>query len=289
MCALDRFHPSRGVLDFSLLGEIAAGLSFFDEVHVGWCGEPLMHPRFAEAAALLKRAGPRLVVTTNGTLLDPGTADALVDARLDVLNVSIDGSTPERYSRIRRGGDLRAVLSNVRTYLARRKPGQCVNMISTVHAENVDDMEDLARLARDTGFDAMAFNFAVPHFSEIVSSDSGTFDAARAVGRAREAAGAFADRVVAPSFSASRGCAYLTPAITPEGDLVPCAMMLFERDTFYRGRAVRVARRSFGNVGAVPLLRIIESPDYLAFVGTARASSADSCGPCALNAGCFCP
>lgn len=289
MCALHAFHPAPGTMPMGLLDAILGHLGGFEYVHVGWIGEPMCHPHFAEAIRLLKAAGPRLEVTTNGTLLDAPITESLIETRLDVLNVSIDGSTPERYARIRVGGALPGVIANVRRYLTRRSPGQIVNMIATVHAGNVSDMPSLALFARDNGFDNMAFNFAVPHFRGIASADSDAFDAVRAIEDARAAAGSFGKRIFAPTFSTSAGCAYLTPAVTTEGEVVPCCMRLFERDSFLRGRLLRIERRSFGNVGVTPLPLILESPAYTAFVETARVAYLDTCGPCALATGCFCP
>lgn len=54
-------------------------------------GESLLHPDFAALAQRARAHGARTLVTTNGTLLDRRRVDALLDAGLDRVTVSIDG------------------------------------------------------------------------------------------------------------------------------------------------------------------------------------------------------
>jgi cyclic pyranopterin phosphate synthase len=77
-------------------------------------GEPLVRPGLP---ALVRRfralPGVReLSITTNGVLL-AGAVDALVDAGLDRVNVSVDSLDPERFERITRRRDLDRVLEGL--------------------------------------------------------------------------------------------------------------------------------------------------------------------------------
>lgn len=54
-------------------------------------GEPLLHPRFLELARAARAHGARTLVTTNGTLLDERRVQAVLEAGLDRVTVSIDG------------------------------------------------------------------------------------------------------------------------------------------------------------------------------------------------------
>ena len=56
-------------------------------------GEPLLHPRFLDMVRLAKRRGLRAEVTTNALLLGADLAAGLLEASLDQLVVSIDGSS----------------------------------------------------------------------------------------------------------------------------------------------------------------------------------------------------
>lgn len=67
---------------------------------VGWLGERL------------GRGLDELTMTTNGTLLDRH-ADALADAGVARINVSLDTLDPDRYRHLTRGGDIDAVLRGI--------------------------------------------------------------------------------------------------------------------------------------------------------------------------------
>lgn len=62
-------------------------------------GEPLLHPRIAEMVAYAKEAGvaQSVDIVTNGSLLTPELSDALIDAGLDRLRISVEGLSAEDY------------------------------------------------------------------------------------------------------------------------------------------------------------------------------------------------
>ncbi len=64
-----------------------------------WGGEPFLHPAFVPFVNYVKRQNLFCIVTTNGTRLE-ACAAAVVEARLDILRVSLDGP-PEVHDRIR--------------------------------------------------------------------------------------------------------------------------------------------------------------------------------------------
>jgi MoaA/NifB/PqqE/SkfB family radical SAM enzyme len=67
-------------------------------------GEPFLHPRILEYAQLVKHQGIPLHITTNGSLLDDGKMQALIDMRLDSLIFSMQGTGREEYTKQRIGG-----------------------------------------------------------------------------------------------------------------------------------------------------------------------------------------
>ena len=62
-----------------------------ESVELAGYGEPMMNPHFHEYARLLKQRGHHVNTITNGTLLTAANVQALVDNRLDLISVSIDG------------------------------------------------------------------------------------------------------------------------------------------------------------------------------------------------------
>ena len=78
-------------------------------------GEPLINPDFIE---MVKYAGKHLKhcsinVTTNAKSLNERRALALLDAGVDVFDISLDAFKPETYAKIRVRGDLEKVKKNV--------------------------------------------------------------------------------------------------------------------------------------------------------------------------------
>lgn len=65
-------------------------------------GEPLMNPRLPEMIRMLRNAGyqGRIDVITNGVLLTPQVADALVAAGISRIQISVQGLSTEKYQEV---------------------------------------------------------------------------------------------------------------------------------------------------------------------------------------------
>ena len=91
-------------------------------------GEPLMHKEFAEFVRLAKEYNIYTQTSTNGQLLSEDVCRELVEAGLDRIIVSIDGTDQQSYQTYRRGGDLQKVtdgigiLNRVRQEAGSKKP-----------------------------------------------------------------------------------------------------------------------------------------------------------------------
>jgi hypothetical protein len=102
----------------------------------GW-GEPLLHPRAAEIAALVKEAGLKLKIYTNGLALTPELMDRFIELEVDDLQFSLQGLTPAQYEFNRRGaayGRLRAALE-----LASSRRGQAARPFLSVLTSTLAD------------------------------------------------------------------------------------------------------------------------------------------------------
>ena len=134
-------------------------------------GEPLVRPGIANIVARLRELpGVREIsMTTNGVLLAEHV-DALVDAGLDRLNVSVDSLDPDRFAAITRRDDLARVLGG----LAACEPHAILRPIKVnavvLRGLGEPDVLPLARLARERP-DVARFIEAMP------------IDAERAVGQ----------------------------------------------------------------------------------------------------------
>jgi len=85
-------------------------------------GEPLVVPHFFELAEILGSAGVQLKIETNGHSLDAEAAERLARLPVRSVQVSLDGDTPEVYSRQRVGGSLEKAHSACRAVKAAGLP-----------------------------------------------------------------------------------------------------------------------------------------------------------------------
>jgi pyruvate-formate lyase-activating enzyme len=88
-------------------------------------GEPLLHPELAEFTRYARSVAPAnpLTLITNGYWLTPDRSLELMDAGLDLVEVSIDAAGPEEYQRereSRHANALQQVEENVRAMLRQR-------------------------------------------------------------------------------------------------------------------------------------------------------------------------
>lgn len=77
-------------------------------------GEPLLNPRLPDMIRKAHDAGLYTIVSTNAQALTPTMAQALVDAGLSRIIVSIDGFSQSSYEAYRRGGSLEKALAGLR-------------------------------------------------------------------------------------------------------------------------------------------------------------------------------
>src|SRR5205823_7743143 len=92
---------------------------------------------------------------TNGSLLIPERAEALIRAGLAWLHVSLDGATAATYESIRDGGAFDRVCENLRSLIAvKRRLGTSrprVEMVLVAMRRNVAELPELVRLAAGLG------------------------------------------------------------------------------------------------------------------------------------------
>jgi cyclic pyranopterin phosphate synthase len=105
-----KFVPRKDVLDYEELGFIASvGVRLgINRIRLTG-GEPLLRRDLDSFVRMLKTAGvDNVSMTTNGILLEKH-AQALADAGLDRLNVSMDSLRPDRFEKVTRWGVLSQV------------------------------------------------------------------------------------------------------------------------------------------------------------------------------------
>jgi len=110
-----------GDLYNKIADEIIANRDQVQQVCLNGCGEPLLDRLIADRIKYLKNSGIRnVILTTNGSLLDATTAQALLEAGLDELLISFNGLDPEKYEELRVGLSFEKVLKNILGFIKLR-------------------------------------------------------------------------------------------------------------------------------------------------------------------------
>jgi len=98
-----------------LIDEVASdGRDVCEYIRYTANGEPLLHPKFDEIIEYAgKHANTKINVTTNGALLTEKKAKTMLDAGVNVFDISLDAYHDETYEKIRVKGDLKKYRQNV--------------------------------------------------------------------------------------------------------------------------------------------------------------------------------
>lgn len=154
-CANDRPF---GQMDFEGFRRVVDELApYLFKVRLHSWGEPLTHPRFYEMLGYLRDKNVGTEVSSNFMLFRPQDAVRLIDSGLELLVVSIDGTTQEVYEKYRVGGNLEKVKANVRALVeAKRKRRARFPVLETqflLMRHNLHQAGEMEALSRELGAD----------------------------------------------------------------------------------------------------------------------------------------
>lgn len=122
----------------------------------GW-GEPFLHPELSTMIRMAKKAKCTVGTTTNGMLLHAGRVREIVAAGLDILAISLAGTTPRRNDAARAGTSLVKVLEKLDLiHQIKQESGSktpAVHLAYMLLRSGLEDLEDLPRLMAEHGVD----------------------------------------------------------------------------------------------------------------------------------------
>jgi MoaA/NifB/PqqE/SkfB family radical SAM enzyme len=137
--------------DFGLLPKIEQVLPYVVRCFLSGGGEPLLHPKFFEIVALLKKHSIEVHFNSNATLMNKKISGQLIEYQFNTISFSIDGATSETYKKIRVGADLEKVIENIKGLVRAKKETKSalpyLNMQLTLMKENMGEIEKIVELA----------------------------------------------------------------------------------------------------------------------------------------------
>ncbi|MCR4395057.1 MAG: SPASM domain-containing protein, partial [Dehalococcoidales bacterium] len=140
-------------------------------VFIGGFGEPLMHPGIVDMVEKLHALNARVEIITNGTLLTKEMSEALIQAGISTLWVSIDGARPESYADIRLGAELDNVIRNI-TYFSNYFHHHGLTRIQlgivfVMMRRNIADLPQIRDLAWKVGASHLLLTNVLPYTPEM--------------------------------------------------------------------------------------------------------------------------
>lgn len=143
-------------LDISILDSLKDVLPHVEEVTLfGW-GEPTIHPRFKNFLAILGEYNVRKYFVTNGMLLHK-LVDAIIEYKVDIIAISLDGATAKTNNAIRMGSDFNQIIGNIQKIQLIKKTMNLsypyMNFVFTAMQSNIKELPQMITLAHELGMD----------------------------------------------------------------------------------------------------------------------------------------
>jgi radical SAM protein with 4Fe4S-binding SPASM domain len=225
----------RGIMQFEDFQKLIDELGAYLFLILFWNqGEPFINKSLLDMVAYSRKKRISTVISTNGHLIRTAKeAQAVIDSGLSELIISLDGATPESFTKYRVGGDFDTVVNAVRL-LAEQKRKQKKN-VPFIHVQflvmkhNEHEIPRIKSLVREIGADKFSCKtaqvFSVAEAEKFLPS-SGSL-------RRYE----IKEGTLHLKAHFKRGCRYLwfNSMVNWEGSVTPCC---FDKDAEY----------TFGNV-----------------------------------------
>ncbi len=314
-CIRNVWDEPLGNMDGNIFLNILEGLRLFSPVPTvffGGFGEPLAHPDIMEMVAQAKGLGASVELITNGTMLTRDRSEALIEAGLDLLWVSLDGAKPESYADVRLGAVFPEVIANLAAFrdaqhLAFPRNPQ-LGIVFVAMKRNIADLPDVITLGSKLGAQHFLVTNLLPYTEEMkneilytralvdyvygASVDLPKMDMDETTWgplvRTLESGKNIALAGI-PLEASNNHCPFIgshSTSISWEGNLSPCLPLLRSNRSFLDGRERFSRKYIVGNLNQCDLKTLWNQPEYVAL---RRRIEAFDFSPCVVCAGCDFP
>lgn len=300
-CIRNTWGNQQGSMSLVDFQKIIANLQQGDtapEIFFGGYGEPLSHPDILEMIQLAKQSGYKCSMITNGTLLSQNMSENLIDAKLDMLWVSIDGARPESYQDIRLGNHLPKIIDNLETFQAMRskKYGNSrwigrpeLGIAFVMMKKNAAELNEIVHLGEQLGANQFYVTNLLAYtdkmaseilYNECLLHCNGKWEGTKPriyLPRMdfKEGAGVniidlvMEDYPVKIAGNIINRNPYLCPFVARgatvvrwDGEVSPCLPLLYEHTSIYKDWQRRSVPYSFGNAFVSSIMDIWNCPEY---------------------------
>jgi MoaA/NifB/PqqE/SkfB family radical SAM enzyme len=313
-CVRHSWDEELGFMELDDYKKLIEELKEFDgleKISFWGIGEPLFHPQIAEMIELGSGLGVRTQIITNALLLDHKKAEALLEAGLDSLVVSVDGTSPETMADIRSGADLKTVIENVRSFhsLRDKKQKNCeIGIEYVIMKSNVDELKDLRKLAFRMGASFIFLTNLLPYTEDMSDEILYSFSISRSQPEIRtehrpeiylpptdlrediirdlSAVGGKSSSISTTQvpFNPHRGyCKFIEDgsiAVNWQGEISPCIALMHSYDLYIREREKHINKFSLGKITEESLLEIWNKEKFKDFRKKVKEFPFSDCTQC---------
>ncbi|PTV93472.1 MoaA/NifB/PqqE/SkfB family radical SAM enzyme [Halanaerobium saccharolyticum] len=297
--------------DYKKLIRELKGFEGLQKISFWGIGEPLFHPQIAEMIELASELKVKSQMITNGLLLNQEKAAALLEAGLDSLVVSVDGTSPETMADIRSGADLQTVIENVQNFrkLRDKKQKDCeIGIEYVIMKSNVDELKDLRKLAFKMGASFIFLTNLLPYTDDMSDEILYSFSISRSQPEIRTehrpeiylpptdlrediirdlaAVGGKSSSLSTTQvpFNPHRGyCKFVEEgsiAVNWQGEISPCIALMHSYDLFVRDRQKHINKYSLGNIKEESLTEIWNKEEFRDFRKQVKDFPFSDCTQC---------
>jgi len=113
----------KGIMSIELFEKIIKNIKEYAEgIQLYWMGEPFLNKKLIHMIKFAKKlTSAKLIVSTNGLMLNEKLIEEVVNSGLDELIISVDATRENTYQKIRVGGNLKILESNIIKVLEYKK------------------------------------------------------------------------------------------------------------------------------------------------------------------------
>lgn len=146
-----RFRRSPNFMEWEIYKKIADECASYHPLNFRFTchGEPLLNPKILDMIGYAKSKGIAPVsINTNGSLLNMDKIQRLIDCQIDIIEISLDALSREKYNLIRRTLDYDSVIDNIERLIEYRNMSKAKTSIfvSIIDQPEVkDEIEDFIK------------------------------------------------------------------------------------------------------------------------------------------------
>lgn len=160
MCIRDKEGVPCGSMSFEDFKKIVEKLGALYKIGIAGQGELFLNKDIFKMIDYASKKGSLVQICSNGTLLTKEIIDNICESEIGEVAVSLDSVHKKKYEKIRVGANFDEVCRNIKNLtseLKRRKKNTIMAIQTIILKENIDEIPEFVKLAKELGADKIAF------------------------------------------------------------------------------------------------------------------------------------